>query len=1057
MRFRTTGVLILFYSVLFTLVAFGQKFQSQPLNSFDFASYNYQIDKSEYIPQLSSELFQLYDVFTSNGDFVQFAKKRNLKVIDKSVVVTLQPQSGYTTADIANGLSEYNVVIEAQASRSMRCQIPINQLREVASEVRGIRFISNLIQPITDAVDGEGTYLMNADTWQGEGVDGSGVQVAIVDGGFQKLSDAQANGDIPPTYYGKDYTGNGLESETEHGTAVAEAAYEVAPGSDYYYYHIGDLTDLEMAKDDLVSQGVDVVNHSMSWFVQSYYDGTGPVSDIVADAINNDVVWCNSAGNRADSHYRDVFTEATEGFHDMDGEGHRLNFLGPEPGYVWLFPRFYLIQLWMNWDAYPTTDQDYDLYLYRYNDSNEEWEVVASATNRQDGTIDPVETIGYFNTVDEGKFAFAVKKHDATIDVDFTVFVSDPIANRVYSSSITDPGVYEDVVTVGAIPLDNYGSGPQEDFSGQGPTTDGRPKPNVAGPDSCNSYAYGYWQGTSQSSPYVAGASALVRSRFSTYNESQVRDYLYTECAVDLGDPGFDYIYGYGKLVLPEFESITVTSPNGGENWQVASSQDITWNSDGTSGTVSLEYSVDNGSNWSTIISSTTDDGVHPWTIPDNPSDLCLVRVSDTDGAPEDVSDAVFTISSANTPPTATDVTLSPATPLTGDDLVASYTYSDNEGDPESGSEIRWYRDSALMSAYDDQLTVGSSETNKGEQWYFTVRPSDGVDFGTLQTSNTVTIGNTAPQASDVVITPATPYESDDLQVSYTYNDADGDAESGSEIRWYQNGALVSSFNDQATVPASATAVNDEWYYTISPNDGSDFGALQTSSAVTILEDPFYQITDLTASVDGENILLEWSELDGATEYNVYRGTSYDFQADVANGTNRIAERITDEDAGTPGVQWTDTGNGADIVGDVNINYFYRVTGLVSSESQTTGVSKDRHSEQETHVVMGGTPHTAFGQVFNADASMPADGDVEFESYVTTRPGEVLTESSTGCSYSGGYWSVGVGNFSTAWSVGEVLQTNVHNLVNGETGSVQVALTDAGSDEADALILNSQK
>jgi hypothetical protein len=246
-----------------------------------------------------------------------------------------------------------------------------------------------------------------------------------------------------------------------------------------------------------------------------------------------------------------VFTEAYNDFHDMDGEGYVLNFFGPEPGYVWLFPAGYTLSLWMNWDDYPTSEQDYDLYLYQYNSSTSSWEVVASSTNSQDGSIEPVEVIDYTNPVDDGIYAFAVVKYDATVDVDFTVFTSYSIANRVYSSSITDPGAYDDVVTVGAIASGDYESGPQESFSSQGPTTDDRGKPNMAGPDDCNSFTYGYWQGTSLSSPYVAGVCALIRSCYPEANESVIRDFIYSECVQDLGDPGFDNIYGYGRVVLP--------------------------------------------------------------------------------------------------------------------------------------------------------------------------------------------------------------------------------------------------------------------------------------------------------------------------------------------------------------------------------------------------------------------------------------------------------------------------------------------------------------------------
>ena len=90
--------------------------------------------------------------------------------------------------------------------------------------------------------------------------------------------------------------------------------------------------------------------------------------------------------------------------------------------------------------------------------------------------------------------------------------------------------------------------------------------------------------------------------------------------------------------------TMTVTSPNGGEIWQVGSSQNITWTSSGTSGTVKIEYSTNNGTSWTTVIASTPDDGSQTWTVPNAPSTTCLVRVSDTDGSPVDVSNAVFSI-----------------------------------------------------------------------------------------------------------------------------------------------------------------------------------------------------------------------------------------------------------------------------------------------------------------------------------------------------------------------------------------------------------------------------
>ena len=65
---------------------------------------------------------------------------------------------------------------------------------------------------------------------------------------------------------------------------------------------------------------------------------------------------------------------------------------------------------------------------------------------------------------------------------------------------------------------------------------------------------------------------------------------------------------------------------------------------DGTINFLKIEYSINNGVNWSDVIASTPDDGSYSWTIPIDPSDSYLIKVSDIDGFPVDSSDAVFTV-----------------------------------------------------------------------------------------------------------------------------------------------------------------------------------------------------------------------------------------------------------------------------------------------------------------------------------------------------------------------------------------------------------------------------
>ncbi|GAG22290.1 unnamed protein product, partial [marine sediment metagenome] len=95
--------------------------------------------------------------------------------------------------------------------------------------------------------------------------------------------------------------------------------------------------------------------------------------------------------------------------------------------------------------------------------------------------------------------------------------------------------------------------------------------------------------------------------------------------------------------------SLTLTSPNGNEEWLVDSSHPITWSKTGTFANVKLEYSTNSGSGYDNVIVTSTGAGAatgsYDWTVDDSISKDVRVRVTNADdSAVSDTSDADFKI-----------------------------------------------------------------------------------------------------------------------------------------------------------------------------------------------------------------------------------------------------------------------------------------------------------------------------------------------------------------------------------------------------------------------------
>jgi len=162
----------------------------------------------------------------------------------------------------------------------------------------------------------------------------------------------------------------------------------------------------------------------------------------------------------------------------------------------------------------------------------------------------------------------------------------------------------------------------------------------------------------------------------------------------------------------------------------------------------------------------------------------CQVTPNDGLGDGESKFSNIKTINEdGNTLPEAHNLTITPLSPVTSDTLTGSYDFFDADGDPEYGTEIRWYKDGVLQPDLDGSLTVSSSLTAKDQMWNFTVRPKDGVEFGESQTVS-VTLLNTPPSFTAVHVMPDPAFNSSTLTANPTgWVDDDDDSE-GYVYQW---------------------------------------------------------------------------------------------------------------------------------------------------------------------------------------------------------------------------------------------------------------------------------
>jgi hypothetical protein len=471
--------------------------------------------------------------------------------------------------------------VDAVTSGAVSAVVPRTALATLAASAG----VTDVTKPVMAFIEGttcpsstcsQGVADSGAATWQtGSPPDaGAGVTIGIVDAGFQGLAAQQAAGNLPQTGAGLTYSSTvaggdrcANDQASPHGTAVAEIIHQMAPGANLVLECVDDSGDFMNAAAALESPSivpaVKIVNSSLGFPGDSRGDGSGGVDSAAAtveQARKAGILWIQSAGNTGSDHWSGSFTPPNaNGLVTLDSSGDVQDVVGVYPGGT--------ASVVLQWDQWPVSSVSValDTAGVQCNDANCTTTTAISSGQEieQAPGTEPTLIVSLQNTSSFFQY-WAVGIVDATgtpalhYDLSYWGDVTSnnlactaPDANSAtcYSptaaaGSIVEPASSPYAFAVGAadgsgdtvdvngacdsdvnVPGTTY---PAESFSSEGPTIDGRTKPDILAFDGVNSNIAGLspFCGTSAAAPHVAGAAALVLAANPAMDASQLEAFL---------------------------------------------------------------------------------------------------------------------------------------------------------------------------------------------------------------------------------------------------------------------------------------------------------------------------------------------------------------------------------------------------------------------------------------------------------------------------------------------------------------------------------------------------
>ena len=420
---------------------------------------------------------------------------------------------------------------------------------EALARVDGVKAIMPIRRALESAFVGPAPALHGALAWQQIGYLGSGIKIGILDGGYEGIAGLLGS-ELPATVQVRCYPQIGVVSSSvadcvtpgsAHGTAVAEAIMDMAPGAQLYVSNARSPADLASTVTWMTDAGVRIINFSQSSSVllEGMGDGLSPYNfltySLVDRAVAGGAIFVAAAGNSGETSWMGSTTDA-----DADGwvefaPGDEANTLDLEAGQP--------IAAALRW---PSAAADYDLSIWQGDT------LLAESTDAQSSTGDPLEIID-FTAPSAGTYEISILRTAGPAAASIRLLLwsssSTQLFYRTTAGSLAAPADSRNpgMVTVGAV--DYRSPSIVEPFSSRGPTLDGRVKPDLVAGDCAPTIILAVFCGTSEAAPFVSGAAALILEANPEFGPTQLATYLRSH-ATPIGSPIPNNNTGYGLLAL---------------------------------------------------------------------------------------------------------------------------------------------------------------------------------------------------------------------------------------------------------------------------------------------------------------------------------------------------------------------------------------------------------------------------------------------------------------------------------------------------------------------------